>query len=152
MNPKIFSEITGNTHGIRFKIIPPMKPKSRNVRTPRTGTGGGRAAETADAAASCHAARSAAFGCCEKTTSPAMDDKFLPDDSIGMRKTISFLFRDSTAGWPTTVSCSGNGKKSTAGYFANVSLRIFRRRSDLTRLHSAAATLAAGQFCGNKRR
>src|SRR5467141_3109825 len=150
MNPKIFSEITGNTHGIKFKIMPPMKPKSRNVKIPRTGAGG--AAKTGDGLVICHAARSSPFGCWEKTTRPAMDDKFFPDDSIGIRKTISFLFRDSIVGWPTTVACSGNGKKSAAGYFASVSLVTFKRRSDPARPHSAVATFAPGQFCGSKRR
>src|SRR6266516_7852138 len=148
MNPKIFSEITGNTHGIKFKIMPPMKPNRRNVRTPRPGAG--RVTETTGTVVICHAARSSPYGCWEKTTRPGMDDKFLPDDSIGIRRTISFLFRDSTVGWPTTAPSSGNGKKSTAGYFARVSLVIFKRRSDPTRLHSAVATFAPGQFCGSK--
>src|SRR5438067_8079943 len=30
MKPKIFSAITGSTHGIRFKINPPAKPKRTN--------------------------------------------------------------------------------------------------------------------------
>ena len=59
MNPKIFSEITGNTHGIKFKMMPPRKPKSRKVKIPRTGAG--RAAETTVGVAICHAARSSAF-------------------------------------------------------------------------------------------
>ena len=42
-------------------------------------------------------------------------DNFFSDDSIEMRKTTSFLFRDSIFGWPVMVFCSGNGKKSTAG-------------------------------------
>src|SRR6266480_919336 len=113
MNPKIFSEITGNTHGIKFKIRPPRKPKNRKVKMPRTGAG--RAAEATDGLVICHAPRSSPFGCCEKTTRPAMADKFFPGDSIGIRKATSFLFRDSTVGWPTTVPCSDNGKKSTAG-------------------------------------
>ena len=29
MNPKIFSEITGSTHGMRLRMKPPIKPKSR---------------------------------------------------------------------------------------------------------------------------
>src|SRR6266480_5558709 len=113
MNPKIFSEITGNTHGIKFNIMPPRKPKSRKVRKPRAGAG--LAVEAIDAVVICHAARSSPFGFWEKTTRPAMDDKFLPDDSMGIRKTISFLLRDSTVGWPTTMPSSGNGKKSTTG-------------------------------------
>src|SRR5437763_15520563 len=114
MNPKIFSELTGNTHGIKFKMTPPIKPKRRKVKIPRTGAAG-RAAETTAGVAICHAARSSPFGCWEKTARPAMDDKFFSDDSIGMRKTSSLLFRDSILGCPTTVLCSGNGKKSTAG-------------------------------------
>src|SRR5437867_9717906 len=98
MNPKIFSEITGNTHGIRFRIMPPRKPNNRKVRMPRAGAG--RAVETTGAVVICHAARSAPSGCWEKTTRPAMDDKFLPDDSIGIRKTTSLFLRDSTFGWP----------------------------------------------------
>src|SRR5438128_3154611 len=113
MNPKIFSEITGSTQGIRFKIIPPMKPKSRNVRIPWTGAG--RAAEAVGAAEICHAARSSPFDCDEKTIKPPIDDKFFNADSIGTRKTRSLLLRDSIAGWPRTVPSSGNGKKSTAG-------------------------------------
>src|SRR6266550_3191857 len=109
MNPKIFSEITGNTHGIKFKMMPPRKPKSRNVKIPRVGAA--LSAETIGADAICHAARSSPFGCREKTTRPPIDDKFFADDSIGIRKAISFLFRDSIAGWPTTAPCSGNGKK-----------------------------------------
>src|SRR6266550_1618221 len=35
MNPKILSEMTGSTHGIRFKMIPPRKPKKRKVNIPR---------------------------------------------------------------------------------------------------------------------
>ncbi len=38
-NPKIFSEITGSTHGIRFKMNPPIKPKRRNVKSPRDWAG-----------------------------------------------------------------------------------------------------------------
>src|SRR6266496_5058785 len=113
MNPKIFSEITGNTHGIKFKIMPPRKPKSRKVRKPRAGAG--RAVEAIDAVVICRPARSSPFGFWEKTTRPAMDDKFFPEDSIGIRKIISFLLRDWTVGWPTTVPSSGNEKKSTAG-------------------------------------
>src|SRR5436190_14170841 len=113
MNPKIFSEITGNTHGIKFKMTPPRKPKTRKVKIPRAGAAS--VAETIGADAICHAARSSPFGCWEKTISPPMDDKFFDDDSIGMRKTTSFLFRESILGWPTTAPCSGNGKKSSVG-------------------------------------
>src|SRR2546427_6522496 len=114
-------ETPAHTPGKNLKILPPIKPKSRKVKIPRTGAG--RAESDADnpvcdpagAAAICHAVRSSPFGWWEKTTRPAMDEKFFSDDSIGMRKTTSFLLRDSILGWPTTVLCSGNGKKSTAG-------------------------------------
>src|ERR1041385_4447760 len=105
MNPKIFSEITGNTHGIRFKMTPPIKPKSRKVKIPRAGAGAvaesdadNRVCAPAVALVICHADRSSPFGCFAKTTRPAMDDNSFSDDSIGMRKTISFLFRDSIFG------------------------------------------------------
>ena len=69
MNPKIFSEITGNTHGIKFKMRPPIKPKSRNVKIPRTGAGAvaengadNPVCDLGGAAASRHAARSSPFG------------------------------------------------------------------------------------------
>src|SRR5207249_2321593 len=58
--PKRLREITDNTHGIKFKMMPPIKPKSRKVKIPRTGAG--RAAETAGGVAICHAARSSPFG------------------------------------------------------------------------------------------
>ena len=121
MNPKIFSDITGNTHGIKFKMMPPIKPKSRKVKIPRPGAcavaendADNPACAPPIALVICHADRSSPLGCFAKTIRPAMDDKFFSDDSIGMRKTISFLFRDSILGCPTTVLCSGNGKKSTA--------------------------------------
>src|SRR5438034_9514530 len=107
MNPKTLSDMTGNTHGIRFKIMPPRKPNSRKVKIPRVAAG--RDAEAIDGVASCHAARSSPFGCWEKTMRPAIDDKFFSEDSIGMRKTTSFLLRDSIVGWPITVPCCGNG-------------------------------------------
>src|SRR6266566_9324629 len=106
MNPKILSEMTGNTHGIKFKMIPPRKPKKRKVKIPRAG------AELTDAIVDtgiCHAPRSFPLGRCEKTTRPCIEDKCLPADSIGTRKTISFVLRDSTLGCPTTVSPWGNG-------------------------------------------
>src|ERR1043166_8518657 len=102
MNPKIFSEITGRTHGIRFKMMPPRKPKSRNVNTPRAGVVEA-AAETVGGEPIRHAARSSPFGCSDKTIRPGMDDKFFSDDSIGIRKTTSFLLRDSIVGWPTIM-------------------------------------------------
>ena len=34
MNPKILSEITGNTQGMRLRMKPPRKPKSRNLASP----------------------------------------------------------------------------------------------------------------------
>jgi hypothetical protein len=96
MNPKILSEITGKTHGIRFKINPPIKPKNKNVKIPRDGWVAGSAAIAG--APSCQAARSLPLGNFEKTTSPGIADKFLSGDSIGIRKIISFYLRDSTAG------------------------------------------------------
>jgi hypothetical protein len=101
IKPKIFSEITGKTHGIKFKMKPPRKPNSRNVKIPRAGAG--RAESDADnlvcdpagaALVICHAARSSPFGCCEKTTRPAIDDRFFGADSSGIRRTISLPFRD----------------------------------------------------------
>ena len=35
MKPKILSEITGKTHGIKFKMKPPRKPKKQKMKTPR---------------------------------------------------------------------------------------------------------------------
>src|SRR5262245_1589841 len=92
MKPKNFSEITGNTHGIKFKMMPPTKPNSRNVRIPRAGAG--RATERTGDVVICHDARSSPFDCCEKTTRPAIDDKFFAADSSGMRNTMSLLLRD----------------------------------------------------------
>src|ERR1700730_40839 len=113
MKPKILSDITGKTHGIRFKINPPIKPKNKKVKIPRGGCAACAAATAG--ASSCQAARSLPLGNFEKTTNPGIADKFLPADSIGIRKTISFDLRDSTLGWPTTVLPCGNGKKSTVG-------------------------------------
>src|SRR6266481_5504865 len=110
MNPKIFSEITGNTQGIKFKMMPPRKPKSRKVKIPRAGAA--LAAETVGAAEIRHAARSSPFGFWEKTIRPGIDDKFFSDDSIGIRKVTSFLLRDSIVGCPTTTSFPGSGKNS----------------------------------------
>src|SRR5882724_1058737 len=112
MNPKILSEMTGSTHGIKFKMIPPRNPKKRNVRTPRAG-GGLVVDDVTGVPVTRHAARSLSFSRWPKTTRPLMDDE-LPV-SIGMRKVISVPFRDSTLGWPTTTSPSGNGKKSATG-------------------------------------
>ena len=100
MKPKIFSEITGNTQGIKFNIIPPRNPKSRKVKMPRAAAGRAESSAddpvctAADARAICHAARCSPFGCCANTTRPAIDDRFLGADSSGMRNTISLLFRD----------------------------------------------------------
>src|SRR6202035_5932961 len=107
MNAKIFSEITGNTHGIKFKMMPPIKPKSKKVKIPRTGAVAENDADNpgcgpAVALVICHADRSSPFGCFAKTTRPPMDDKRFSDDSIGTRKTTSFLLRDSILGWPMT--------------------------------------------------
>src|SRR6266581_2954265 len=98
--------MTGSTHGIKFKMIPPKKPKKRKVKTPCAG------AELADAIADmgvCHPARSFPSGRWEKTKRPSIEDKSLLADSSGTRKTISFALRDSTLGWPTTVSTPGKG-------------------------------------------
>src|SRR5437016_7251930 len=88
MKPKIFSEITGNTHGIRFKIKPPIKPKKRKVTIPREGWAACAAAIAG--VANCQAVRSLPFGNFEKTINPGIADKFLAGDSIGIRKVISF--------------------------------------------------------------
>src|ERR1700692_4475603 len=98
MKPKILSEITGKTHGIRFKMNPPIKPKNKKVTIPREGCA---ACATAIAGAPCcQAARSLPLGDFEKTTNPGIADKLLSGDSIGIRKTISFGLRDSRLGWP----------------------------------------------------
>ena len=34
MKPKILSEITGRTHGMRLRMKPPMKPKRRSFSRP----------------------------------------------------------------------------------------------------------------------
>src|ERR1700682_627628 len=107
MKPKILSDITGKTHGIRFKMNPPIKPKNKKVRIPRGGCAACAAAIAG--AARCQAARLLPFGNFEKTTSPGIADKFLSGDSIGIRKTISFGLRDSRLGWPTTVLPCGSG-------------------------------------------
>src|SRR4030095_15966304 len=149
MNPKIFSEITGNTHGIKFKMMPPRKPKNRKVKIPRAG-GAALAAEIVGATEIRHAARSSLFACWEKTTNPAIEERFFSDDSIGTLKITSFVLCDSIVGWPTTTSGPGNGKKSSAGYLSNDSLVIFSRRSRPTLLQLADATFDPGQFCGSK--
>src|SRR2546421_7444605 len=107
MKPKILSEITGSTHGIRFKMKPPIKPKKRKVKNPRAGCAAWAAAIAG--VPSCQAARSLPLGDFEKTTNPGIADKFLSGDSIGIRKVISFGLRDSTPGWPTTVFPCGSG-------------------------------------------
>ena len=96
MKPKILSDITGSTHGIRFKINPPTKPNSRNVKIPRAGCAAWAAAIVG--VSSCQAMRSLPFENFEKTISPGIADKFLSGDSIGIRKMISFGLRDSTLG------------------------------------------------------
>src|SRR5438270_9632900 len=99
MKPKIFSEITGKTHGIKFKMNPPMKPKRRNVRIPREGcTSDGVVAAAICGAVSCHALRSLPFGNFEKTIRPGIAERFLSGDSVGILKVTSFPLRDSTAG------------------------------------------------------
>src|ERR1700738_2137687 len=107
MKPKILSDITGNTHGIRFKINPPMKPNNKKVKIPREGAEG-LAAATIEASI-CHPVRSFPLGNFEKTTSPGMADKFLSGDSMGIRNVISFTLRDSALGCPTTVLPCGRG-------------------------------------------
>src|SRR5436190_17461588 len=131
-------------------MMPPRKPNRRKVKIPRAGAE--EAAERVGAAEIRHAARSSPFGCWEKTIRPGRDDKFFSDDSIGIRKIISLLLRDSMVGWPTTTSFPGMGKKSTAENLARVSLETFKRRSRPTRLQFIDATFVSGQFCGNKRR
>src|SRR6266849_2209027 len=101
MKPKILSEITGNTHGIKFKMIPPRKPKKRKVITPRAGTG--TTAEATAGLAIRQATRSSAFSRWAKTLKPCIDNKFLFVDSIGTRNVISFGLRDWVFGWPTMV-------------------------------------------------
>src|ERR687892_1128448 len=148
MNPKILREMTGSTHGIKYKIIPPRKPKKRKVRMPPAG--GGLVAEAAGAPVTRHAARSLSFSCWLKTTRPLMDDG--APVSIGMRKVTSFPFRDSTLGWPTTTSPSGNGKKSVPGYRANVSLVTVKKRSAPARRQFAFTAFEPGKSCGSRRR
>src|SRR6266513_6074301 len=75
MKPKILSDITGNTHGIRFKMNPPIKPKNRKLRIPRAGSVAWAAAIAG--VPSCQAARSLPLGNFEKITSPGIADKFL---------------------------------------------------------------------------
>src|SRR4030095_348066 len=144
MNPKILSEMTGSTHGIKFKMIPPRNPKKRNVRTPPAG--GELVADTTGVPAIRHAVRSLSFSRWPKTTRPLMDDE-LPV-SMGMRKVTSAPFRDSTLGWPTTTSPSGNGKKSATGYFTNVSLVTVKKRSAPARRQFVLAVFESGISCG----
>src|SRR5690349_2479244 len=106
MKPKIFSEITGKTHGIKFKMNPPIKPKSRKVASPREGAE--TLADPICGALSSHPARTLPLGCCEKRTRPAIEERFLSGDSIGIRNVTSLDLRDSSAGWPTTVSADGS--------------------------------------------
>src|SRR5205809_7958650 len=107
MSPKFLSEVSGRTHVIRLKITPPIKPNNKKVKIPREGTEG-LVAATIEASI-CHAVRSFPLGDFEKTTKPGMDDRFLPGDSIGIRKVISFALRDSALGCPTTVLPCGRG-------------------------------------------
>src|ERR1700730_1495473 len=114
MKPKILSEITGNTHGIRFKMNPPMNPKNRNVARPREGCGI-LAPGTVGAGLISQACRSLPFSCCAKTMRPGIDDKLLSGDSTGILNVASFGLRDSTLGWPTMMSLlCDTGKKSMA--------------------------------------
>ena len=111
MKPKIFSEITGRTHGIKFKMSPPTNPKKRNVSRPRLGCAIRAAAAICGAPIS-HAVRSLLFGNFENTIRPGMDDRLLSGFSMGSRKVTSSDLRDSTLGCPTTVLPCGAGKKS----------------------------------------
>src|SRR5438034_11368729 len=90
-----------------LKRNPPIKPNNKKVKIPREGTEG-LVAATIEASI-CHAVRSFPLGDFEKTTKPGMDDRFLPGDSIGIRKVISFALRDSALGCPTTVLPCGRG-------------------------------------------
>src|SRR5437764_933240 len=96
MKPKILSEITGRTHGIKFKMRPPRKPKKRKVIAPCVGADA--VAEEIDGLTICQAMRSFAFSRWAKTIKPFIDNKLLSADSIGMRNAISFGFRDWIAG------------------------------------------------------
>src|SRR6267154_4363120 len=112
MNPKILSEITGRTHGIRLRMKPPIKPKRRNwARLP--------AAVEVDAvepgADSDQAFRPAPLSLWPKTTIPLSAETFLSAVSIGMRKVIFPSAARSVFGWETTTLASGTGKKSAAG-------------------------------------
>src|ERR1700720_4120798 len=149
MKPKILSEITGSTHGIKFKMKPPMKPKNKNLSRPRLAIGGPDDA-TSPAPESLQAARSSAFGREAKTSKPGRDDSFLSALCSGILKVISSPLRDSTDGCPTRTFAGGAGKKSVAGYLASVALFTCKRRSEpLPRLHFTVATFSPGQFCGS---
>src|SRR5258708_19745397 len=100
MKPKILSEIHGSTHGIKFKMKPPMKPKNKNVSRPRVATDG-RNDATSLAPEILQAARSSAFGREAKTSKPGRDDSFLSALCSGILKVISSPLRDSTDGCPT---------------------------------------------------
>src|SRR5260370_16329314 len=110
MNPKILSEITGKTHGIKFKIKPPRKPKKRKLRTPRAGTE--LAGDAAPLSATRQAARSFPLARWAKTTRPLIDDRSFDADSIGIAKLIPFPVRDSIFGSPTPTFPSVNAYKS----------------------------------------
>src|SRR5947207_1923070 len=112
MNPKILSEITGNTHGIRLRIKPPRKPKRRNLARPSENAG---ADVVTAGAVSDQALRPAPFSFWPKTTIPSSAERFLFAVSIGMRKVILPSAARSAFGWATTTLGSGNGKKSAAG-------------------------------------
>ena len=112
MNPKILSEITGNTHGIRFRMKPPMNPKSRYFQ--KASDVGGDAIETLGAFND-QALRPAPFSVWPKTTIPFNAETFLSAVSIGTRKMILPSPVRSVFGWATTTFASGNGKKSAAG-------------------------------------
>src|SRR2546423_163840 len=112
MNPKILSEITGSTHGIRFRMKPPIKPKRRNLAKP-SGIGGVLAAVAG--AVTDQELRPEAFSFAPKTRIPLIADTFLSAVSTGIRKVILPAEPRSVLTCPTTTFSSGRGKKSAAG-------------------------------------
>src|ERR1041385_7227351 len=113
MNPKILSEITGRTHGIRLRMNPPMKPKRRYFQN-----ASGREVETAAVVGSAvkdQALRSGPLSFWPKTTIPFSAETFLSSVSIGTRKIILPSPVRSVFGWLTTTLGGGKGKKSADG-------------------------------------
>src|SRR5256885_12408850 len=113
MNPKIFNEITGSTHGIRLRMNPPMKPKRRYFQ--KASGMEGAAAAMEDGAVKDQALRSGPLSFWPKTMIPFNAETFLSSVSIGTRKIIFPSPARSVFGWLTTTRGSGNGKKSAAG-------------------------------------